>query len=76
MIKLAEFVLDKQLAKLLRVSVDVIRSHRKEKRGLSFYRFGRSIKYSLNDIHEYIERNKVNHMSKNNKSIETAVELC
>jgi len=32
MIKLAEFVSDKQLAKLLGISVDVIRSHRKEKK--------------------------------------------
>ncbi len=61
MAKLAEFVSDKQLAKLLGISVDVIRSHRKEKKGLPFYRFGRSVRYSLHDVRKYIEHNKVNH---------------
>ena len=60
MIKYGEFVSDKQLAQLLGVSVDMIRSQRRQKKGLSFYRFGgRTIRYSLKDVERFLEQNKI-----------------
>ena len=59
MIKYGEFVSDKQLAQLLGVSVDMIRSQRRQKKGLSFYRFGRTVRYSLKDVERFLEQNKI-----------------
>ena len=60
MIKYGEFVSDKQLAQLLGVSVDMIRSQRRQKKGLSFYRCGgRTIRYSLKDVERFVEQNKI-----------------
>ncbi len=59
MIKYGEFVSDKQLAQLLGVSVDMIRSQRRQKKGLPFYRFGRTVRYSLKDVERFVEQNKI-----------------
>ena len=68
MVQLQEFITDKDLAKLLGISVDIVRSHRKRHDGIPWYRFGRSIRYRRDDVIEYIEKN-------NYKSINDLVGL-
>ncbi len=58
MVQLQEFLTDKDLAKLLGISVDIVRSLRKRRQGINYYRFGRSIRYRRGDVIEYIEKNK------------------
>ena len=58
MVQLQEFLTDKDLAKLLGISVDIVRSLRKRHDGVPWYRFGRSIRYRRDDVIEYIEKNK------------------
>ena len=58
MVQLQEFITDKDLAKLLGISVDIVRSLRKRRQGINYYRFGRSIRYRRDDVIEYIEKNK------------------
>ena len=58
MVQLQEFLTDKDLAKLLGISVDIVRSHRKRHDGIPWYRFGRSIRYHRDDVIEYIKKNK------------------
>jgi len=57
MVQLQEFLTDKDLAKLLGISVDIVRSLRKRRQGINYYRFGRSIRYRRDDVLEYIEKN-------------------
>ena len=58
MVQLQEFITDKHLAKLLGISVDIVRSHRKRHDGIPWYRFGRSIRYHRDAVTEYIKKNK------------------
>ena len=58
MVQLQEFLTDKDLAKLLGISVDIVRSLRKRRQGINYYRFGRSIRYRRDDVTEYIKKNK------------------
>ena len=58
MVQLQEFITDKDLAKLLGISVYIVRSLRKRHDGVPWYRFGRSIRYRRDDVIEYIEKNK------------------
>ncbi len=58
MVQLQEFLTDKDLAKLLGISVDIVRSLRKRHQGINCYRFGRNIRYRRDDVMEYIEKNK------------------
>jgi excisionase family DNA binding protein len=58
MVQLQEFLTDKDLAILLGISVDIVRSLRKRRQGINYYRFGRNIRYRRDDVIEYIEKNK------------------
>ena len=58
MVQLQEFITDKDLAKLLGISVDIVRSLRKRRHGVPWYRFGRSIRYHREYVTEYIKKNK------------------
>ena len=58
MFQLQEFLTDKDLAKLLGISVDIVRSLRKRRQGINYYRFGRNIRYHRDDVKEYIKKNK------------------
>ena len=58
MVQLQEFLTDKDLAKLLGISVDIVRSLRKRRQGINYYRFGRNIRYHRDDVMEYIKKNK------------------
>jgi len=58
MFQLQEFLTDKDLAKLLGISVDIVRSLRKRRQGINYYRFGRNIRYHRDDVTEYIKKNK------------------
>ena len=52
MVQLQEFLTDKDLAKLLGISVDIVRSLRKRRQGINYYRFGRNIRYRRDDVIE------------------------
>jgi excisionase family DNA binding protein len=56
--KYKEFINDKDLAKLLNISVDTIRAHRKNGKGLTYYKFGNNIRYSIEDVEKYITDKK------------------
>ena len=58
MVQLQEFITDKDLAKLLGISVDIVRSLRKRHQGINYYRVGRNIRYHRDDVMEYIKKNK------------------
>ncbi len=59
MVQLQEFLTDKDLAKLLGISVDIVRSLRKRRQGINYYRFGRNIRYHRDDVTEYIKKTNV-----------------
>jgi len=48
-----------ELSKLMRVSLSKIRSDRFKKLGIPVTYYGRSVRYCLADIREYIEKNKM-----------------
>ncbi|MBT3778283.1 MAG: helix-turn-helix domain-containing protein [Pelagibacteraceae bacterium] len=58
MVQLQEFLTDKDLAKLLGISLDIVRSLRKRGKGIDYYRFGRNIRYHRDDVLKYINKNK------------------
>ena len=58
MVQLQEIITDKDLAKLLGISVDLVRSLRKRHQGINYYRFGSNIRYHRDDVMEYIKKNK------------------
>ncbi|MFA7012301.1 MAG: helix-turn-helix domain-containing protein [Desulfobacterales bacterium] len=48
------FIDEKETAKLLNVSIFTLRGQRHARRGLPFYKFGRSVRYKMSDILEHM----------------------
>ena len=43
-------------ARILNLAPSTLVNHRVKRTGPAFYRIGRSIKYAINDLNEYVER--------------------
>ena len=43
---------------MLNIIVDTIRAHRKSGKGLTYYKFGNNIRYSIEDVEKYINDKK------------------
>ena len=50
---------DKQAAEILGMSVQTLRNWRCERRGPKFCKFGRSVRYSAEALHEFIDQTEV-----------------
>jgi predicted site-specific integrase-resolvase len=50
---------DREAAPILNLSVHTLRNWRREGKGPKFCRFGRSIRYTSEQLREYIEKSKV-----------------
>ena len=52
------FVNDKDASELLGVSIDTLRSLRFTNRGPVFYKVGRSVRYSVNDLKKFLKESR------------------
>lgn len=50
---------EKQVAKILEVSLSKLRQDRHLGRGLAYIRVGRSIRYTTEDIEKFLEENRI-----------------
>ena len=48
-----------EAAKIIGRAVQSMRNDRHKCQGLPYIKIGRSVRYSLQDIHEYIQRNRI-----------------
>ena len=46
---------EKQVAKILSVSVSTLRAHRQARKGIPYAKFGRLVRYSLADVAEFLK---------------------
>lgn len=53
------FIDEKETAKLLNVSIFTLRGQRHARRGLPFYKFGRSVRYKLSEVLNYMDSLRV-----------------
>jgi len=49
---------EKELAISLRVSLPKLRADRQHGRGIPYVKHGKSVRYNLDDIYQYMEENK------------------
>jgi len=54
-----EFVTEEAAAEIIGLSVSTLRLNRFKKIGIPYYKMGRSVRYSIKDIHEFIKAHKV-----------------
>ena len=50
---------EKQAAKLLNVAVQTLRNWRHKRQGPAYVKFGRAVRYQVQDIEAYIEKQKI-----------------
>jgi len=50
---------EKEAARLLGLSVITLRNYRHQRRGPIYYKLGRSVRYSLKDIMEFVEQRRI-----------------
>lgn len=50
---------ERQAAKILRVAVQTLRNWRHSRRGPAYVKFGRAVRYQIQDIEAYIEKQKI-----------------
>ena len=54
-----KFLKEKEVAELTSLALSTIRHHRLDRRGIPYIKVGRSVRYSLDDVLNFMERNKV-----------------
>ena len=57
--KIPQFLTEVEVAKILNVSRATLQQNRWLNRGLPFFKVGRSVRYSGDDLQAYIEENRV-----------------
>ncbi len=57
--KIPQFLTEVEVAKILNVSRATLQQNRWLNRGLPFFKVGRSVRYSVDDLQAYIEENRV-----------------
>ena len=53
------YVNEREVSKITGMAIQTLRNHRFQKRGFPYSRIGRSIRYSIQDIINYMERRKI-----------------
>lgn len=53
------YLTESEVSKLTSISLATLRNHRSLRRGFSYIKIGKSVRYSLKDIVEHLEKNKV-----------------
>jgi hypothetical protein len=46
-------------ARLLGVAVQTLRNHRAQRRGVPYTKYGRLVRYFINDIYQYLRANRI-----------------
>lgn len=54
-----QYLTEKELSQLTGISLSTLRNNRFLGKGLIYCKIGRSVRYALNDIHEYMEKHKI-----------------
>jgi len=53
------YISEKEVAQMLDCSLQTLRNDRSRGVGLPYVKLGRSVRYSLNDVIEYVEKHKI-----------------
>lgn len=59
-----KYINEKEVSEITNISIDTLQKDRHLKKGFPYTKIGRSVKYSLQDIIDYMEKNKVYTTSK------------
>ena len=54
-----EYLTEKEVAKITRFALPTLRSHRQVKTGIPYIKAGRSVRYSIKDVMNFMESRKV-----------------
>ncbi len=54
-----QWLTEKQVAKLIGISLSKLRSDRHKCQGIHYIKFGRSVRYSMEDIKAFMESNRI-----------------
>jgi len=57
---LQEYLTEKDVSKSTKFSLQTLRNHRHESRGIPYLKINRSIRYRARDVQEYMERVLIN----------------
>lgn len=55
-----QLINEKNLSKILGKSLQTLRNDRFLKKGVPYFKIGRSIRYSIDDVENYIEKSRIN----------------
>jgi excisionase family DNA binding protein len=54
-----QYLTEAEVADMTRISLSTLRNDRFRRRGLPYIKFGRSVRYSLDDVIQYMESRKI-----------------
>lgn len=57
--EIPKFINEKECAKITGRALSSLRNDRCNGRGLPYYKFSRSVKYKLNEVLDFMERNRI-----------------
>ena len=53
------FLTEKEVVAITRLALSTLRSERHARRGLPYYKIGRAIRYSMDDIIQYMDAHRI-----------------
>ena len=54
-----KYLREHEAAEIMNCSVQTLRNHRTTRRGVDYIKNGKTVLYSLKDIHDYMNKNKI-----------------
>ena len=57
--QMQELIDEKKLSKIITKSLQTIRNDRCQKRGIPYFKLGRSVRYGMDDVKNYIAKSRI-----------------
>jgi predicted DNA-binding transcriptional regulator AlpA len=55
----SRWISEKDVAKIMSISVSTLRAHRFLRKGVPYSKIGRSVRYAMSDVLDYMENNRI-----------------
>jgi hypothetical protein len=54
-----QYLTEKEVSELTRIAVQTLRNYRFNRRGINYYKVGKSVRYSLDDVISFMNSHKI-----------------
>lgn len=54
-----KYLTEKQVSEITRIALSTLRNHRHQRRGIPYVKYGKSVRYDLNDVLNFMDNHKI-----------------